>query len=121
MLIRIFERIRKHTQLGHQNPTHSTPNEGNAITTDQASLAARSITQYEQDELARRNAMWHVLRSALRGDKDAQYQMGINYLYGQLGLDRSYSHAERWLNEAAHQGHPAAKRALQNAYQDLVF
>ena len=116
MLIRIFEYIRKYTKLGHQTLTHSTPTESNA-----SSAKSLSTTACGQDESARRNAMWHSLRSALRGDKEAQYQMGIGYLYGQLGLDRSYFHAERWLNEAAHQGHPSAKRALQDAYQDLAF
>lgn len=68
-----------------------------------------------------RNAMWRSLRAALRGDKDAQYQMGISYLHGNLGLDRSYSHAEKWLDQAAQQGHPAARHTLEHAYNRLAF
>lgn len=60
-----------------------------------------------------RNAMWFYLRAALRGDKDAQYQLGISYLNGHLGLDRSYKNAEKWLDQAAHQGHRDAKHVLE--------
>ena len=68
-----------------------------------------------------RNRMWLNLRAALRGDKDAQYTMGLSYLNGQLGLDRSYLHAEKWLDQAAHQGHPGAMQELQDAYNKLAF
>lgn len=68
-----------------------------------------------------RNAMWLNLRAALRGDKDAQYTMGLSYLNGQLGLDRSYVHAEKWLDQAAHHGHPNAIKELQAAYNQLAF
>ncbi|OTG67582.1 SEL1-like repeat protein [Acinetobacter silvestris] len=68
-----------------------------------------------------RNIMWGYLRAALRGDKEAQYKMGMSYLNGQLGLDRSYSHAEKWLEQAAHQGHQHAKKELQDAYNKLAF
>lgn len=68
-----------------------------------------------------RNAMWYYLRAALRGDQEAQYKMGLIYLNGQLGLDRSYSHAEKWLTQAAHQGHVQAKEELTKAYNLLAF
>ena len=68
-----------------------------------------------------RNTMWCYLRAALRGDKDAQYIMGMSYLNAQLGLDRSYMHAEKWLEQAAHQGHERAKKQLQEVYNKIVF
>ena len=68
-----------------------------------------------------RNAMWFYLREALRGDKEAQYQMGHSYLNGELGLDRSFLHAEKWLDQAAHQGHMAARQELEKAYNSLAF
>ena len=37
------------------------------------------------------NAAWFYLRSALSGDKEAQYKMGLSYVNGTLGLDRSYT------------------------------
>ena len=66
-----------------------------------------------------RNAMWYYLRAALRGDKDAQYKMGIGYLKGELSLDRSYVHAERWLDQASYQGHQKAKRELEKALTEI--
>ena len=65
--------------------------------------------------------MWFYLREALRGDKEAQYQMGHSYLNGELGLDRSFLHAEKWLDQAAHQGHMAARQELEKAYNSLAF
>ncbi|WP_338561229.1 hypothetical protein [Acinetobacter sp. KS-LM10] len=68
-----------------------------------------------------RNVMWQYLRAALRGDKEAQYKMGLSYLHGDFGLDRNYTQAEKWLNQAACQGHPEAKVALQRALNHLAF
>ncbi|MFW2076246.1 hypothetical protein ACG94X_00705 [Acinetobacter sp. ULE_I010] len=73
------------------------------------------------DALKSRNAMWCYLRAALRGDQEAQYKMGLSYLNGQLGLDRSYLHAEKWLEQAAHQGYLPAKEELKKAYNELAF
>ena len=70
---------------------------------------------------ASRNVMWHHLRAALRGDKQAQYEMGLSYLNGQWGLDRNYAHAEKWLDQAALQGHDEAKLELQKALNKLAF
>ncbi|MFN3072051.1 hypothetical protein ACK2M2_00535 [Acinetobacter sp. TY1] len=75
----------------------------------------------EHTDQATRNTMWFYLREALRGDQEAQYQIGRSYLNGELGLDRSFSHAEKWLDQAAHQGHIAAKHELEKAYNSLVF
>lgn len=47
--------------------------------------------------------------------------MGLSELNGQLGLDRSYIHAEQCLEQAVHQGHPEAKAELQQAFDSLVF
>lgn len=68
-----------------------------------------------------RNAVWFYLRAALRGDKEAQYKMGLSYLNGQLGLDRSYTQAEKWLDQAASQGHRDAKNILEKALSNLVI
>ncbi|TCB81082.1 sel1 repeat family protein [Acinetobacter sp. ANC 4173] len=68
-----------------------------------------------------RNAIWYFLRSALRGYPEAEFKMGIGYLNGQLGLDRNYAKAERWLKKAAQDGHPDAKRCLYHAYSELAF
>ncbi|WP_010113016.1 SEL1-like repeat protein [Acinetobacter sp. P8-3-8] len=80
-----------------------------------------SFQEVPSDSADNRNAMWCYLRAALRGDQEAQYKMGLSYLNGQLGLDRSYSHAEKWLEQAAHQGHTHAKEELTKAYDELAF
>ena len=66
-----------------------------------------------------RNAMWNYLRAALRGDKEAQYKMGIGYLKGELSLDRSYTHAEKWLDQASEHGHQQAKHELEKALNEI--
>lgn len=68
-----------------------------------------------------RNAMWFYLRAALRGDKEAQYKLGLFYLNGDFGLDRSYAQAEKWLDQAADQGHHGAKNVLENALNHLAI
>lgn len=68
-----------------------------------------------------RNAMWFYLRAALRGDKEAQYKLGLFYLNGDFGLDRSYTQAEKWLDQAADQGHSGAKSVLEKALNHLVL
>ena len=68
-----------------------------------------------------RNAMWNYLRAALRGDKEAQYKMGLSYLNGQLGLDRNYQNAEKWLSQAANQGHEEALNELHKALNSLAI
>lgn len=79
----------------------------------------KDTTSFQDHES--RNIMWHYLRAALRGDKEAQYKMGLSYLHGDFGLDRNYTHAEKWLDQAVCQGHPEAKVALQRALNHLAF
>ena len=47
--------------------------------------------------------------------------VGTIYLHGDLGLDKNYQKAEKWLERAASQGHPEAKRYLSQAYSELAF
>ena len=83
----------------------------------QNTIASSNLSSEQQS----RNIMWQDLRAALRGDKEAQYKMGLNYLYGQYGLDRNFAHAEKWLDQAAHQGHVDAKIELQKTLSNIVF
>ena len=68
-----------------------------------------------------RNAIWYFLRAALRVDANASFKLGVSYLHGDLGLDKNYQKAEKWLERAASQGHPEAKRDLSQAYSELAF
>lgn len=120
MLVHIFNRF-----LGD-----STSRQAYEKNASEASLEKIQAFDYEHndsvhdvsiDEINNRNAMWCYLRAALRGDQEAQYKMGLSYLNGQLGLDRSYSHAEKWLEQAAHQGHFNAQEQLKKVYDELAF
>lgn len=112
MLVHIFKRF-----LGSTSSHSMTEININ----DEALLNGRPSSSCSIENHDTRNIMWGYLRAALRGDQEAQYQMGLNYLNGHLGLDRSYIHAEKWLEQAAHQGHPFAKEELKKAYNQLAF
>jgi uncharacterized protein len=72
----------------------------------------------QQDE---RNAMWNFLSSALRGYPQAQYELGMAYFLGHLGLAQDYTIAEQWLKRAAVQGHIDAQEQLNEIYQLYAF
>ncbi|RZJ22693.1 MAG: sel1 repeat family protein [Acinetobacter sp.] len=69
----------------------------------------------------KRNAMWNFLSAALKGHCDSQYKLGLCYLNGDLGLDKNYTHAQEWLEKAAKQGHPEAKKTLLYSYSQIAF
>lgn len=50
---------------------------------------------------------------AEKGDVKSQYYLGLCYLYG-VGVSHNDAGAEKWFSEAAKQGHPAAKKELQD-------
>lgn len=98
----------------------------NSTELTQTNYYAKTKNTSEHDETLfedheSRNLMWHYLRASLRGEKDAQYKLGISYLNGYFGLDRNYTYAEKWLNQAAQQGHLEAKIELQKAFNHLAF
>ncbi len=100
------------------NSHEYTQNSDYCLNTDKATLKDDGTSVQDH---ASRNVMWHHLRAALRGDKQAQYEMGLSYLNGEWGLDRNYTHAEKWLDQAALQGHREAKIELQKALNKLAF
>lgn len=110
----MFGHMFKHLKNNGKDYTNSSEYQSNTINEP---LDEGSSSTDQQS----RNVMWHYLRAALRGDKEAQYKMGLSYLNGQLGLDRNYAHAEKWLDQAAHQGHTEAKTELQKALNHLAF
>lgn len=68
-----------------------------------------------------RNTMWNYLRLALKGNQEAQYQLGLAYLNGEYGLNRNYTHAKMWLEQAEYQGHTDAKNQLEKAFDKISF
>ncbi len=69
-----------------------------------------------------------LLERALKGDADAQFDLGKNYETGRIGLPKDFTQAEHWYREAANQGEPFAQASLGILYgfgkggvkQDLV-
>ena len=58
-----------------------------------------------------------LLESALKGDADAQFELGKNYETGRIGLPKDLTQAEHWYREAAEQGDPYAEASLGLLYQ----
>jgi len=68
-----------------------------------------------------------LLERALKGDAEAQFDLGKNYEAGRMGLRRDLTEAEHWYRLAAEQGDPFAQASLAILYgfgkgvpQDLV-
>lgn len=80
-----------------------------------------AYSSYPSTHQTKRNAMWNFLNAALKGHMEAQYKLGLSYLNGDLGLDRNYVLAEKWLNKAAQQGHPEAKKLMLKSYEKIAF
>jgi len=57
-----------------------------------------------------------LLESALKGDADAQFELGKNYETGRIGLPKDFAQARRWYQAAADQGDPYALASLAILY-----
>ena len=79
------------------------------------------LTANDLSSLDQRNAMWNYLSAALRGHPQAQYQLGMAYFVGDLGLAKDYHLAEQWLQRAAERGHVGAQQQLNDMYQLVAF
>jgi len=53
-----------------------------------------------------------LLEKALKGDADAQFELGKNYETGRAGLPKDFAQAEHWYREAADGGDPFAAASL---------
>lgn len=99
--------------------------------------AARVLTQYlardgeSTDALALRAYAYAKLgrgadaahdyeRAADLGDADSQYNLGLIYLLGELGVPQDRGVAILWLQRAAAQGNPAAERLLPIALNSRI-
>lgn len=60
-----------------------------------------------------------LIATAKRGDRQAQYDLGMRYQYGN-GVQKSRSKAHRWLNKSAEAGKPQAQYALSLFYQQYA-
>lgn len=57
-----------------------------------------------------------LLERALKGDAEAQFDLGKNYEAGRIGLPRDFTQAEHWYREAANQGDAWAQASLAILY-----
>jgi len=57
-----------------------------------------------------------LLESAVKGDADAQFELGKNYETGRIGLPKDLTQAQRWYRAAADQGDPYAEASLAILY-----
>ncbi len=62
-------------------------------------------------------ALDYLIAPAEKGDADAQYIVGMIYLYGLAGTKNSYT-AQKWLTLAAEEGHRAAQEQLAFLYDN---
>ena len=60
-----------------------------------------------------------IINSANKGDRNAQYDLGMRYQYGN-GVKKSRNKAHRWLNKSAQAGSPRAQYALSLFYQQYA-
>ncbi|WP_151777712.1 tetratricopeptide repeat protein [Acinetobacter brisouii] len=68
-----------------------------------------------------RNALWNYLSAASRGYPEAQYQLALCYLHGQLGLKQDITKVKKWLELAANHGHLSAQQVLDHQFQQSYF
>ena len=57
------------------------------------------------------------LRAARKGNKNAQYNMGVRYYRGEDGITKDYSQAVAWFTKAAEQGSADAANVLGICYE----
>lgn len=60
-------------------------------------------------------SFWETYTAALRGDKEAQFQVGVIYERG-IGIDENQTQAAQWFEKSAHQGHVDAQYNIAIMY-----
>ena len=58
-----------------------------------------------------------LLEDALKGDAEAQFELGKNYETGRIGLPKDIAQAEHWYRISAELGDPYAEASLGLLYQ----
>ncbi len=73
-------------------------------------IGCMSVIVYanETNKITRSEAFWKVYTDALRGEKNAQFDVGVMFERG-IGVDLNQSQAAKWYEKAAIQGHMDAQ------------
>ena len=69
----------------------------------------------QPDDVLMREQVENYLIEARHGEADAQYNLGLCYIYGN-GVSQSFKEAAKWLEKAAKQGHIEAQYNLGVCY-----
>jgi len=103
------------TACGHSAVDTTPPNdtELNASSGTTEAKPIATLTEGKASFLAKnyKVAYQQLLPLAQQGNADAQYAVGYMLYYGK-GVDRNEAKARDWMNKAAAQGQPAAKKAV---------
>ncbi len=78
---------------------------------------ALAAVAFSQEAAPQKPLRERLLERALKGDTEAQYDLGKNYETGRIGLKKDLVQAEHWYHMAADQGDPFAQAGLAILYQ----
>ena len=93
----------------------TTPNDVNAadeLSPDEA--FAHGIVLRDSNELE--EAFTYVRSAAMRGHKEAQFELGLWYMTGNRGVREDFEQAAKWIEQAAQQGQPDALTYIWQLY-----
>ncbi len=80
-----------------------------------ALILSVSADSVESQNKKNQESFWQVYTSALRGDRIAEYQVGVMYERG-IGVNRDWAKAVEWYEKSAWQGHVDAQYNLALMY-----
>ncbi len=75
-------------------------------------LAVATSIGYSQTDGPAKPLRDRLLERAMKGEAEAQFELGKNYEAGRIGLPKDLSQAQHWYCEAASQGDPYAAASL---------
>src|SRR5438045_1882679 len=81
------------------------------------SLCMNTVFQLPaQQGEADRKRLADLRSKAENGDAQSQYELGVAFGFGKLGVTNDYAEAVRWFRKAAEQENPAAQDNLGQCY-----
>ena len=94
-----------------QEKEHSTTKSSPAQPAQQPQQASTTVAQG--------NTWEQIYRSAVEGNPQAQYQLGVSLVTGQGGA-KNYNAGVEWLRKSAMQGYAPAREVLTKLYQGIM-
>ncbi len=81
--------------------------------------SSRTVVNQAAKTVPAQSPIQSIINEANKGNRDAQYDLGMRYQYGN-GVKKSRSKAHRWLNKSAQAGNAQAQYALSLFYQQYA-